>query len=693
MPYSITTKDGITIQNIPDNIQPDDPSIRQRVAKIRESGGAAAVDRQNKPPLSGIDRLPTEENVTLLDRLSNFGKSARAAIAAPLVGAAQRLGVNNAQGIADAWREDMAKMSNKPGGMGGMIVGGAATSAPLAMVPGANTVIGGSALGALTGALMPTEKGESPAGNIVSGAAAGGGIPLAINTAKGIRAAAIDPFTEAGRTRIAGGVLKRMAGDNVSETVRRLRDAKGATPGFTPSVAQAAQNDGLSAFERTMRGINPQAFQALDKQQKGALIDALLSVAKTPEERAAALKLADESAKNLYGSALKEQLPVTPELVKLAQRPSMRKAEARAQGLAAELSIPFQATLDDLRPKYIPIPGKQYQPANVFAEDAIERQIPIEAMPRNASVLEPRTSVDSYLGRSPTEIQIRLEDLPQRYATVLQDDVRQIPLEKGPSRYFELPPVESVPVRDMHTLKMGMDALMADPTLGIAGREARAINATRNRMLDLLPESYQKARLSHIEMNKPVHQMDIGRELYNRFVPALADQGGLPFKTSADNYARALLRNGDDLAKNVTGLKNATLEGVMEPQQMALLRGVAKDAESKAAAEMAGKGVGSDTVQKIAMSNIAAESGVPTWMSNIARVPGGWAKRAGDVLYGSADDEVRAKLAFLLTNPQEAAAAMESAGALPSKLAPLLRRTAQAGALSAPASYNALTAE
>ena len=35
MPYSITTKDGITIQNIPDDVPADAPELRERVAKIR----------------------------------------------------------------------------------------------------------------------------------------------------------------------------------------------------------------------------------------------------------------------------------------------------------------------------------------------------------------------------------------------------------------------------------------------------------------------------------------------------------------------------------------------------------------------------------------------------------------------------------------------------------------------------------
>jgi hypothetical protein len=44
MPYSITTKDGITIQNIPDDVAPDAPELRARVAQIRAAGGAQAVE-------------------------------------------------------------------------------------------------------------------------------------------------------------------------------------------------------------------------------------------------------------------------------------------------------------------------------------------------------------------------------------------------------------------------------------------------------------------------------------------------------------------------------------------------------------------------------------------------------------------------------------------------------------------------
>jgi hypothetical protein len=44
MAYSITTKDGITINNIPDDVAPDSPDLKARVAAIRAGGGAAALE-------------------------------------------------------------------------------------------------------------------------------------------------------------------------------------------------------------------------------------------------------------------------------------------------------------------------------------------------------------------------------------------------------------------------------------------------------------------------------------------------------------------------------------------------------------------------------------------------------------------------------------------------------------------------
>lgn len=54
MAYSITTKDGITINNIPDNVAKDDPSLKARVAQIR----AGRIDPETNAPIN--KDIPTE---------------------------------------------------------------------------------------------------------------------------------------------------------------------------------------------------------------------------------------------------------------------------------------------------------------------------------------------------------------------------------------------------------------------------------------------------------------------------------------------------------------------------------------------------------------------------------------------------------------------------------------------------------
>jgi len=57
MPYSITTEDGITVDNIPDHLQPDAPELKQRVAQIR------AVADANKPAAKPVEKISTLERV------------------------------------------------------------------------------------------------------------------------------------------------------------------------------------------------------------------------------------------------------------------------------------------------------------------------------------------------------------------------------------------------------------------------------------------------------------------------------------------------------------------------------------------------------------------------------------------------------------------------------------------------------
>lgn len=62
MPYSITTQDGITIDNIPDSIKPDAPELKSRVAEIRANAGKASAQPGLDPRLQQL--TPPGANIT-----------------------------------------------------------------------------------------------------------------------------------------------------------------------------------------------------------------------------------------------------------------------------------------------------------------------------------------------------------------------------------------------------------------------------------------------------------------------------------------------------------------------------------------------------------------------------------------------------------------------------------------------------
>ena len=593
----------------------DEGAARILAAEVRRIRSAQNSPVTGGRPLTAAQQ--PEKPVSLGDRVGNLWSGIKNAVAAPLVGGAQRLGLEGAQNTADAWAEDAAAIGRRPGGLGGQVLGGTALVAPTAMLPGANTIAGGAILGGLTNTIQPTTEGESALWNTALGAGMGGAVPAGIRAARTGRALLVDPFTDAGRTRIAGKTIYRAAGEDAPRLPAALSGARGNTPGFQPSTAQAARNDGVSALDRTMRAIDPAAYGALDQEQRSALATALQSVAQTPEARAAQVAAREAAVNPLYNAAKSKSAMGDSVFDGLLTRPSMKEAVNRAGRLSAERGQPF----DFQQAQQSPIVGPSGAP-----------------MPAPAA----------YSGRA------------------------------------------------LHDVKMGLDDAIGTPAMGMQGAERTAAIGTKDDFLQWLeskiPE-YRTARETYAEQSKPISQMDIGQELYRRFVPALADQGNTPFRMNAQSYANAL-RNGDKVAQNVTGMKNAKLEAIMTPEQMALLQGVAKDAEAKAASEVAGRGAGSDTVQKLAMSNLASEAGIPTFVQNLASVPGGWLKRGADLLYKSADDDIRKKLAFLLTNPQEAAAAMR--GAVPgqqSQLGQFLRQATQGAALSAPTAYTAIARE
>jgi hypothetical protein len=163
------------------------------------------------------------------------------------------------------------------------------------------------------------------------------------------------------------------------------------------------------------------------------------------------------------------------------------------------------------------------------------------------------------------------------------------------------------------------------------------------------------------EMSQPINQMAVGRALYDRAVPALGREGqaGAPValaRETANNFANAL-ENPAPLVKKATNGFASSLEDVLSPQQIGSLQNVRADMARTANAGDLGRGVGSDTIQKLAMQNIATQSGMPSIMGALTKTgaaPLSW-------VYADANHTLAQKMADALLNPQQAAGLMSNA--------------------------------
>lgn len=245
----------------------------------------------------------------------------------------------------------------------------------------------------------------------------------------------------------------------------------------------------------------------------------------------------------------------------------------------------------------------------------------------------------------------------------------------------------------LHYIKLALDdSISATGESALGNTEKRLMTGAKEQFLNAVDSgipAYGQARQQFATLSKPVNQMELGRALLDKSRPALADFGALGQESGA-TYARAL-RDGDALAAKTTGMKSATMADVLSPDQMQAVNAIAQDLARKSNAQNLGRGVGSDTFQKIAMSNIAEQSGMPKMMGGLLNFPG--ISRATRWMYSDADQKMQGLLSDALLNPQQTAALMEASkrGLLadnPKTRKVLEQSLLRAGLLGAPSSYS-----
>lgn len=263
-------------------------------------------------------------------------------------GAGQALGVVSRRDVADSRANDSALMSTT-GGKIGNIVGNVASLAPTALIPGAGTYAGASTIGAISGALQPSESTEetvknlaiggllAPAGIVATRAAASGG-----NAIRGL----VEPFTKKGQEAISARTLQQFATDP-SKARAALSSAKPLVPGSIPTMAQASGDAGLAQLERTLVN-NPESGKILAGRfadQRAARLAAVQEIAGTDDYYNAIKSGRDVFAREDYARAMSEgidremSIALKPQIKSLMERPSIQQAKREALSLAREQNI------------------------------------------------------------------------------------------------------------------------------------------------------------------------------------------------------------------------------------------------------------------------------------------------------------------------------------------------------------------
>jgi hypothetical protein len=323
--------------------------------------------------MSGIDLFRAGMGKAGVDIARGLGQAARGVLPENL---ANRIGLPTQADIDESRRLDQALMATGSG-MAGNIAGNVAAFLPTAAIPGVNTVVGGTALGAGMGLLQPVGTGDSRFGNAVFGGVTGGIVPAAVGGYRAARAALYDPF--AGTDRIVGGVLTRAAGTDAQQLAAQLRGGGqgAATPGVNLSAGARTTSQGLNAIEDAIAAQLPSGELARSAQtNRTALANALRDIAGTPDEMAQLIAQREGAANALYGQAFQsdamrrslaqqqqqaaagigaaggQMLPpdlATPGLRQLLNRPMFADAARQAQVLAANNGVMLGNPLESLQ--------------------------------------------------------------------------------------------------------------------------------------------------------------------------------------------------------------------------------------------------------------------------------------------------------------------------------------------------------
>lgn len=220
------------------------------------------------------------------------------------------------------------------------------------------------------------------------------------------------------------------------------------------------------------------------------------------------------------------------------------------------------------------------------------------------------TAAQANYGRAYAEGLQMTPELLEQSATLMQrpsiqaamQQARSLAREKG----IDLGASPEGSVAGLHWIKKALDDQIGAARTAGNTTLAQAVKGTQDELVGLLQQAspaYGRALAQYAADSAPLNQMAVGQKLRDTLVPPLGDFNENVARTRGDQYAKAL-REGAKTARSATGLRSATLEGTLDAQQLANVRGVASDQARYTAAQELGRVPGSPTAQYLGAQNV-----------------------------------------------------------------------------------------
>jgi hypothetical protein len=338
MPYSITTEDGITIDNIPDTVDPNSKELKDRVASLRS--GEALPKKEAKSTMAqdveaGVRDIPRQLGLTA--RAAATGAAGLPIMAGDALNSlinmiagkqvlqmpSQALkGVLTSAGLPEPATKTERVVQDVASAMSGV-------AAPAAAVRGIDpnvltrfltenvplqtaAAVGGAGASAAGREYADVgaggQAGLALLGGMVAPTGMAGGGQVAGRTLREV----VRPFTESGREAIVGKVLEQLS-NAPKGLAQRLEEYQPAIGGYKPTTAQASRDVGLIAAETPIRGLDTSGkFAAQASEANKARMTILDRMAKDQDAVTQAIAKRDEVTTPIREAAFANPL-LTPE--------------------------------------------------------------------------------------------------------------------------------------------------------------------------------------------------------------------------------------------------------------------------------------------------------------------------------------------------------------------------------------------